>query len=267
MRGFTLVELIVVISITAVLAVGVALFIRNPIQSFIDSENRANLTDRADTALRRMARDITNALPNSVRVATSGSDQFVEFVPVSAAGRYRSAVGTSAADDPLDFTASPPDHSFDVLGPKVSVAAGDMLVINNLGLTGATIYDGSNIRPLSVTGSLSNLTFTGSAFPFASPSSRFQTVSNAVSFACDMTNKLLLRYSGYAIPTTGQPSSIAALNSLATARQLATNVSGCKISYTPGALERNGLMTIYLTLTQNGETVSLMHQINVANTP
>ena len=265
--GFTLVELVVVITIISILAAAVTLFFRNPIQSFIDSENRSNLTDRADSALRRMSRDIANALPNSVRVATNGNDQFIEFVPISSAGRYRASVGTSATDDPLDFNASPIDHSFDVLGPSISVAAGDMLVIYNLGLSGATVYDGSNIRPLSVTGSLNNLTFTGNNFPFSSPSNRFQTVSTAETFACDMTNKLLLRYSGYAIPTSGQPSSIATLNGLATARQLASNLSGCKILYIPGALQRNGLLTVYLTLTQNGETVTLMHQMNVANSP
>ena len=65
--GFTLVEMVVVIAIVGILAAAATQLIRNPAQSFIDSENRANLTDRADTALRRMARDIRNALPNSVR--------------------------------------------------------------------------------------------------------------------------------------------------------------------------------------------------------
>lgn len=263
--GFTLVELVVVISIIGILAAAVALFIRNPMQSFLDSESRANLTDRADTALRRMARDIQNALPNSVRVAANGADRFIEFVPVTTAGRYRAAVGTSAAtDDPLDFTAAA--DTFDVLGPAVTVQGGDSLVIYNLGIAGASVYDGSNIRPLNVTGTLNNLSFSGGQFPFHSPSSRFQVVSTAVSFACDMTNGLLLRYGGYAIQAA-QPASVAALDGLATARRLANNVTACDIDYTAGALERHGLVTIYLTLTQDGAKVSLMHQVNVVNTP
>ena len=61
LAGFTLVEMVVVIAIVGILAAAATQLIRNPAQSFIASENRANLTDRADTALRRMARDIRNA--------------------------------------------------------------------------------------------------------------------------------------------------------------------------------------------------------------
>ena len=90
--GFTLVEMVVVIAIVGILAAAATQLIRNPAQAFIDSENRANLTDRADTALRRMARDIRNALPNSVRTTTNGADSFIEFVPVKSAGRYLSLI-------------------------------------------------------------------------------------------------------------------------------------------------------------------------------
>ena len=50
------------------------------------SARRAALTDTADTAVRRMARDIRKALPNSIRQT---SDQCVEFIPTKTGGRYR----------------------------------------------------------------------------------------------------------------------------------------------------------------------------------
>lgn len=262
--GFTLVEMVVVIAIVGILAAGAALFIRNPTQAFIDSENRANLSDRADTALRRMARDIRNALPNSVRTSVNGADSFIEFVPVNSAGRYRASVGISTSDNPLDFSLSA--DSFDVLGPNISVTSGDKLVIYNLGIPGSDVYEGTNIRALLTTGSLNILTFNGGTFPLESPSSRFFIVSTPVSFACDMTNKILLRFSGYAIQPN-QPSSVAALNGLATGRILANGLSSCKINYVPGILQRSGIITIYLGFTQDVATVSLMHQVNVVNSP
>jgi MSHA biogenesis protein MshO len=262
--GFTLVEMVVVISIVGILAAGAALFIRNPTQSFIDGENRANLTDQADTALRRMARDIRNALPNSVRTATNGGDSFIEFVPVKSAGRYRASVGSSASDNPLDFSLSA--DTFDVLGPSVTVATGDKLVIYNLGIPGSDVYEGSDSRALLTTGTLNVLSFSGGVFPQASPSSRFFVVSTPVSYACDMTNHVLLQYSGYAIQSA-QPASIATLNALATARQLATNLTSCQINYVPGVLQRSGLVTIYLGFTQDVANVTLMHQVNVVNSP
>ena len=67
-RGFTLIEAVMVITITGIVAAMVAIFIRTPIQSYFDLERRVEMTDTADTALRRIARDSRLALPNSVRV-------------------------------------------------------------------------------------------------------------------------------------------------------------------------------------------------------
>jgi MSHA biogenesis protein MshO len=262
--GFTIVEMVVVITVVALLAAGATTFIRNPTMAYLDTELHASLTDKADLALRRMTREVRNALPNSVRVATNGVDSFVEFIPVRTAGRYRAEVGISPADNPLDFGLAA--DTFDVLGQPVSIAAGDRLVIFNLGITGSDAYEGSNIRPLQTFGSLSTLSFSGGAFPQASPSSRFYVVSTATTFVCDVTNSRLLMYSGY-VMQTAQPSSIASLDALATARQLANNLTSCQISYSAGVLQRSGIVTVYLGMAEGTARVNLMHQINVVNSP
>lgn len=262
--GFTIVELVVVIAVTAILAAGAASFIRNPTQAYLDAESHANLTDKADTALRRMAREVRNALPNSVRVSISGADSFVEFIPVKAARRYRAEVGVSATDNPLDFALAA--DTFDVLGQAVPVASGDKLVIFNLGIEGSDTYEGSNVRPLQTFGTLSTLSFSGGTFPQPSPSSRFYVVSTATSMVCDMTNKQLLMYSGYPIQSA-QPASIGALNALATGRVLANNVTTCQMQYSAGVLQRSGIVTVYLGLSEGAAKVNLMHQINIVNSP
>jgi MSHA biogenesis protein MshO len=265
--GFTLVEMVVVITIVGILAAGAALFIRNPTQAFFDSENRANLSDRADTTLRRMARDIRNALPNSVRATASGGNSFIEFMPVKAAGRYRAEVGgVIPSGDPLDFSLSA--DTFDVLGPPVLVEAGDKLVIYNLGITGSDVYESpsTNIRPLQTIGTLSVLGFSGGTFSLASPASRFYVVSTPVTYVCDMTNKVLLRYSGYAIQAS-QPTSTANLGGASNARQVANNLTFCQISYLPGVLQRSGIINITLEFTMDTAKVKLMHQVNVVNSP
>ena len=72
--GFTLVEMIAVIVITAILASSVAIFLQWPVQEYVDSARRAGLNYTADAAFREMARHVRTAAPNTVRIwgATNG---------------------------------------------------------------------------------------------------------------------------------------------------------------------------------------------------
>src|SRR3990167_2242893 len=111
-RGFTLVEMIISIVITGIVVSMVAMFGRGQVDAYIDAGNRAELSDAADTTLRRIARELQAALPNSVRL----SGNFLEFVPIRDAGRYRSELNSTGGGDVLNF-ASSSDSTFDVLGP------------------------------------------------------------------------------------------------------------------------------------------------------
>ena len=267
--GFTLVELVMVIVITGIIAGMVAIFIKQPVDAYFDSARRASLTDVADTAARRIARDLQGALPNSIRV--DGGKAFLEYVPIHDAGRYRAAVGIAATDDPLDFDDAA-DSSFDVLGPPVTVLAGDSLVVYNLGIAEADVYETplTSRRLATASTALSKVGFagTGSRLPFPSPGSRFQIVGTPVSYACDLATGTLWRYSGYGFQPT-QPVTLAALDGLAGATKaaLATNVTACAFDYGAGVLQRYGLVSISLAVTQADETVTLQNQINVDNVP
>ena len=72
-RGFTLIELVMVIVISAVMAAALVVFFRPAIEGYLASRARADLTDQADTALRRMVRDVRLAVPNSIRAPNSSS--------------------------------------------------------------------------------------------------------------------------------------------------------------------------------------------------
>lgn len=267
-RGFTLVEMIIVIVITGVVVGMVAVFGKAQVDAYLDVGNRAELSDAADTALRRIARDLQSALPNSVRVTTSGTNTYLEFIPVKDAGRYRadyaSSTGKDAAgNDPLDF-GSTTDNTFDVLGPTVSVTAGDQLAIYNLGISGANAYAKDNLRALSTTGALSRLAYTATTqFPFPSPYGRFQVVGQPVTYQCapSAAGGSILRYAGYGY-NSAQPTS-----GLGTATTLVSDVAACSFNYTPGVLARNGLIALSLTLSARNESITLMHLVEVLNTP
>lgn len=273
--GFTLVEMIVVIVVTGILLGIVGMFGRRQIDAYVDVRNRADLVDAADTALRRIARDLQSALPNSVRL--SGTN-LLEYVPIRDAGRYR-AERNVASDDPLDFSSTLPlDTSFDVLGPTVNVLTGDQLVVYNLGQTGSDVYAGTSRRTATAGAGLSKVTFApaGTPFPLASPYSRFQIVGGPVSYQCNPNvanpeSGTITRNWCYDFQSS-QPTAFASLGvhaacSAVQSAILVTGVYDCSFSYTPAVLQRNGLVVLRLTLSRNGEKVDLLHQVEVMNTP
>jgi len=164
------------------------------------------------------------------------------------------------------------DNSFDVLGPAININAGESLVVYNLGIAGASAYDSplTNRRLATAGTGLSKLTFTttGSRLPFSSPNSRFQIVSTPVTYACDLSTGTLWRYSGYGFQAT-QPASLATLNGFSgvTKAVLATHLGAfCSFTYN-SVLQQNGLVSISLSFTMSGESVQLLHQVNVDNVP
>ena len=272
-RGFTLAEAVIVIVLTGVVLAMVGVFIRQPVNAYVDQARRAELSDAADTALRRIARELPTALPNSVRV--DGTGTLLEFLPVSAGGRYRAATsssGTGNAFDPADAAAT----RVDVLGPAVPVGAGDQLVLYNLGVPGADAYTGETRRALTSTGNaVSTLVYAIGAgpFPYASPGSRFQIVSTPITYACAAGaggSGTLRRYAGYPIqgvqPASTAAAPLAALSGSGNAL-LADNVASCSFTYGPGASARIGLVTLTLTLSSGGESITLLHQVALGNTP
>ena len=260
--GFSLIEMIIVISITAIIGSMVALFLRVPLESYVAQDRRARLTDIADTALRRMARDIRLALPNSVRVTSAGGVVYLEFLGTRNGGRYRAQGG----GDILDFTAL--DNSFDVLGPAIDMQFGDLIAVYNLGITGADAWAGNTLANYTGGAGLTNTISLAAKptppFPLASPGNRFQVVEGPVTYACapSAAGGTLTRYWGYArLP--GQPTPPAGGQSA----RMATRVTACNFIYAPGVSERGGLVSMELELTQASERVTLSSATQVSNQP
>ena len=286
-----------VIVITGIIGGMVAVFLKAPVQQYMDVGRRADMTDIADTALRRISRDLRLALPNSVSVTISNGARgaggctgnnicFIEFLPTSGGGRYR-----RNGADRLDFDL-PADTTFDVLGPvpPINATAGvDQIVVYNLGIAGATAYENNSSRTAGAVSVLGNVITLvgGKRFPFESPGARFQVISRPVTYVCEPApggvNGRLTRYWGYDI-LLNQPNGVNVTNQLldsggvVLANQnralLATNVSTCGFTYEANVVssQRAGLVTMRLAITEpnpsgGDETVSLYSATHVSNLP
>lgn len=287
--GFTLVELVMVIVIVGVMASTLVVFFKPAFDSYLAVGRRAGLTDLADTAMRKMTRDVRLAVPNSIRLATV---QCFESIPTSAGGRYRTA------PDPVWDAANPGNLSqpmdmssavsvFDVVTILTSTpVAGDWVVIDNQNTN--DVYSGTNRAAILSVGTppvatpslgVHRITLgTATQFPIGYDGGRFTIVPNAqqaVFYVCDSPGLdangdgrgKLYRFANYgfnaAIPTVC-PTPVAASTPV-----LLSHVSSCSFVYSPnqGATQQSGFVEVQLKVTQQNESVSLVYGAHVDNVP
>jgi len=276
-RGFTLVELIMVIAITGVLAASIAVFFKPAIDSYFDTRRRADLTDIADTALRRMGQDIRHAVPNSIR---SVSASCFQLVPTTTGGRYRMASDTvNDAPSPLPCNPSascsaPLDTStattvFDVLSPLTAMpAVGDWIVIDNQNTT--DVYAGTNRAQITNVATprpsdgLQRISINSTQFSSGYDGGRFVVVADnaqTVFYSC-VGNKL---YRSIATFSANPATTCAAT----TGAIVATDVASCTFVHDPnqGATQQSGFVWMKLVLNRSNESATLTHGVHVSNVP
>ncbi|WP_226687587.1 PilW family protein [Stutzerimonas stutzeri] len=274
--GFTLVELIMVIALAGIVAVMITTVMSRPLQGFADQSRRAELTDLAAMALNRMARDIRLAVPNSVR--STGTTQ-LELLAISEAGRYRANPWeeNGARYDPPRCPDSG-DCIIPVFSPdmdKDEVEKARWMVIYNTGpLIGnndaPAVITPNNVKfELGCTSDEPCLELTGAedfSFQYASPQHRFYLVRDVLGYRCENpgTN---VNGDGRGRILRGVFDTLSGSYSYTDAALVVDSVSGCSFTYMPGTNTRNGLVTLHLSLTKGGETVSLLQQVHVDNAP
>jgi MSHA biogenesis protein MshO len=228
-RGTTLLELVMVISIIGVIGAVASIFIKGPIDGYVEGARRAALTDAVDTTVRRMARDIRKALPNSTRIRNA---QCLEFIPTKTGGRYRAGVDVN-----------------------------DVIAVYNLGVPGADAYEKDNTSlVLGVAdGEETTISIAAKLFPLASGGKRFHVIpanEHVVAYVCDNAGKLrrtVRDFTDSTCPATGPI--------------LASNVASCSFTHDVSDLQRNAPVQLSVSFTDSGETVSPYYEVYVNNWP
>lgn len=251
-RGFSLIELVIIIVVMGVLMAGTAVYITNSVSAYSAVARRDQLTSMGRLTVERVVRDLRTALPNSVRV----SNNCIEFLPVISGSAYLTLPVDSSG---TTFTAA------DFVLP--TYADTKHVVVYPYNQT--SLYAQSNPGPIapfsSKAGSPTATVTLGSSYRFErhAPYRRFFIVKNPTSYCVVGTS--LNRYRNYSIsPTQSTPPSVTAE---LVAEDIQTN-DGSVINpfqYTPGTLQRNAIVALDFRFLIDGEWIRLTHEVQIRN--
>ncbi len=247
-KGFTMVELIMVIVISGILAVGSVQFIGQATQGYSDTADRQQLATIGWIASEKMSRELRNALPNSVRL--SAANTCVEFVPVQGGSHYLTLPGETPTTQDSFTAVESGMTTADLNNTRIAVYPTDSSDVYSGGSSGSL---SGTVSSISTASDIDTITL-GSNFTFLtdSPERRFYFTQNPVSYC--IVGSQLNRYSGYGF------------NSPANPQIIINKISSGSFAISPATLTRNSIVALNFTL-QNGATQMINQEVQIRNVP
>lgn len=255
-RGFTVIELVIVIVLMSIVSLAGVEVIRSSTEAYVDMSNRQGLSSAARHAVERLSRELRAALPGSVRTNAN----CLEYLPILVAGRYFTIPVETPA---TTMQVVPVAADLQSESGRIAVySVGANVYDTSTGLLSPSASfeppDGDNVVTLRWSGNHS--------FAYRSPNDRFYMVAEPVSYCVD--GDYLFRYNGYALNGT-QPDIADLPAALPDRALLVDGVSGSVLPFSvaePG-LTRNAMVEFNLQFSAGGEVLQLTHEAQLRNVP
>jgi len=269
--GFTLIEIIIVIVILSVLALGSVQFIQFSAKGYVDTVNRAELASSANIIRELLSRYMINALPGSIR--TSASGRCIEWLPIQSATQYKQApiVGDSAPSDrviALNVNSQLIPQGYLAIYP-IGIATGELYnIARNPGRISTWVASVD-----SQTGDESTYVFSGNqSFQFEqdSPFKRLFLIGEPMALCQDGQNLFIYKNYGFNIGMAGYPATLP--NSIPNRQVIATQIVNNSLVFRsePASLRRNALVSYQLLIDKAGnsdEPYALSQEVQIKNVP
>lgn len=265
-KGFTLIELVLVIIILGVMAVGISGFITLSTQTYLNASNRDEIIGNARFVIERLNRELRNAVPNSIRILSVGSQKCIQFTPIVASTIYTDIpVKPKLASNTFSVI---PFNNNEGTPYECPVGCKDLVAVYPL--NEEDIYDDASsaigkiftiegvnktVTPWEI--NISNAVTVDED----SPTQRLYITKEQISYCA---------FAGFIIRSTGDISNvdnaIPALKSAYMAGYLDPN-SDNPFRYDSATLERNAVVQIHLMFTNDGENYVFDHEVHIKNVP
>lgn len=271
LRGFTLIEIIIVVVLLAVLSIYSFSFLGIGSEMVAQVSSRTQLVAEQRFAVERLSREIRASVPRSARTNSA----CLEYMPMLGSNVYLSLPRPGPGGNKPMVVVTPYLTNTAIVGSYVLVYA----------TAPEYIYSSNQTRRKVVTAidydtpqnGLSTLSLSGSPSRFFtdSPSRTFYLGGNPVSWCVDASSRELIRFEGYALSGT-QPN-IATLQTTATSQQvmavdIVNNISAGEQPFRvlDPTLQRNNLVRVYLAYRsseRSDATLAVTHEVFIPNVP
>ncbi len=270
-QGFTLIELVLVIIILGIMAVGISGFITLSTQTYLNATNRDEIIGNARFVIERLNRELRDAVPNSIRVISLG-DNFdcIQFTPIEASGVY---LDIPVAPEPASKVLSVIPFN-DSAGDPYQCNAGCSDLVTIYPLNHEDIYDdattdsGKIFSIESVDASVDPWQikiFNDEEIVFNedSPTQRFYITNEQVSYCA--FSEFIIRFNGN---ISDGATSIPGRIRHHMAGYLVSDYGGRPpFTYLAPTLRRNAVVQLHLQFTNEGENYVFDHDIHLRNVP
>jgi len=255
-RGFTLIELMVVIVILAVVATAGTQFIVSTIQSYNQTQTRSKLINTGRQAIERVTRQLRGALPYSLRLTNTNA--CIEFLPIAGGGNY-------LADLPDTDNGAPAAISFATATHAVDFGTAEYVSVGSLASTEVYGAGPVSLATLDVDAPALVTLTAAKSWQRNSINRRFYLVDNPQAF-CVQSGELRF-YQNLDVTAASVPGLAGACVETGCS-VLAQNISGAAdFQLSAGTEDRNTKVTVGLSFVEGGETVTLSQGVLIRNVP
>ncbi len=256
--GFTLLEVVFVIVILGVVSSIGAGFLVSSVDAYRDAQSRSVLVQRARLTLEQIALQIRSAVPNSVRVSSTGN--CVEFLPVVVASNYQTSLPDVANNKSLISSINTGTFTLGLGQPQfVVVAPMSPNEVYSTALPGVTVS----------VGALSSSP--ASSIPLASNHRFLRNSKSQRVYVADYPKRICLvgselhRYSQYGFLTSALTDGEPGGDSDLMAHNVAAN--GRLFTLSPGSENRNASLLINVAFSSANDTLNMTHEVLIRNVP
>jgi len=271
-HGFTLVELVVAIAITAIVASFAVSLISAPTNALDAATRTATLRENAIQAMDRIEQEWLQAQPNTLRFRSAAGALAIEHLAVLDATTLFSDLAAVPAGERLSVGV--PDAQFETLAPFAQLAkpfdsTSAYLSLQSTGLPGVNAYALADvISPPGTRIQIDAGSAAGQDRVRLTPAALFTAlgavrraylVGGPVTYLCDPVSGTLQRYSGYAIALTQalRDSDAKLMAAGAQRALLATGVANCRISSSPSASAGQTVYNLTVTFRSGNDRLVL----------